>query len=109
MVRAIPYQNDGEKFRSPVVELLGRPAYLMDRDLLPRLDCKKKSILIGAYCEGNQIPWKLVAISEKPDKEIHHVLPMVKFGRVAVTADATLPAYYIGQGKAFTKAEELIR
>lgn len=108
-VRRIPYLNDAEKFKDPAVELVGRPSILLDRSFMPRLDCKKKSILIGAYCEGNRIPWRLIAISELPSRRVHHVFPMVKFGRIWATADPTLPGYRIAQGKSFTHAEELAR
>ncbi len=110
-VRAIPYQSDDELFPAPnaVVEVLARPAYLLDSSLWPAIDCKKKAILVGAWCAKNKVPYAFVATSEYPSGDIHHVLPVVKMGNGWVTADATFPGFQIGQAYPITKAEELKR
>lgn len=97
-VRAIPYVSDVERFKDRVLEIVPRPKYLLDRGLFPKIDCKKKAILIGAWAKGNGIPFRFVAVSDRPDHEVVHVFPQVDFGRGWQNADATLPEYEFGQG-----------
>lgn len=111
-VGAIPYQSDDELFppdENGVIEVVARPAYLLNPSMWPAIDCKKKAILIGAWCAANKVPFLFVASSENPDREIHHVLPVVEMGNGWVTADATFPGYRIGQAYPITRAEELRR
>lgn len=112
-VQEIPYQSDDELFpedRDRVVEVVARPGLLMNRRLFPRLDCKKKSILCGAWAAANRRPFCFLAVSEIPSREVHHVFPVIDFdGRGFRTADATLPEYRIGQAFPITYAEELKR
>lgn len=111
-VGAIPYQSDDEIFppdENGVIEVVARPAYLLNASMWPAIDCKKKAILIGAWCAANNVPFVFVASSEYPSREIHHVFPVVKMGNAWVTADATFPGYRIGQAYPITKAEELQR
>ncbi len=111
-VCAIPYRSDDEIFpvsENGVVEVVARPAYLLDPSIWPALDCKKKAILVGAWCKKNNVPYVYVASSEYPSREIHHVLPVIFDGNRWVTADATLPGYKIGQGFPVTRVEELQR
>jgi len=114
-VRRIPYQSDDDLFSEftdrpdDIVELVARPKYLMDRRLFPALDCKKKAILIGAWAKANDIPFAFVAVSEYPDKHIHHVLPLLCLDGEWITADATFPKYSLGQDYDFTRVEELRR
>lgn len=111
-VAAIPYGSDDEIFPeagSEVVEVVARPEYLMNRKTWPRLDCKKKAILIGAWASANDTPFAFLAVSEKPSKEIHHVFPVVCLNGRWVTADATFPDYRIAQAFPITYAEELRR
>lgn len=111
-VRRIPYQSDDEYFpASPkdVVEVVARPKYLLDRTIWPAIDCKKKSILIGAWAAANAVPYCFLAVAEFPNRNIHHVFPMVNLGGEWVTADATFPEYHLGQAFDLTKIEELKR
>lgn len=113
-VRDIPYQSDDELFPAEpgrIVEVVARPAYLMDRRIFPKLDCKKKAILIGAWAAANGCPFCFMAVSETGfrSRDVHHVFPMVDAGRGWETADATLPEFQIGQAFPITYAEELAR
>lgn len=89
LVSSLPYRQDDHN-----VEIICRPlnALLMERGL----DCKKKSILIGAYAHLNEIPFQFVAVSTRPDGEIHHVYPELKFNNEWVKFDATYPKNQIG-------------
>lgn len=106
-VRSIPYLSDEDRFPARVVEVVARPAHILDRRVFPRLDCKKKSILIGAWAAANGKPFRFVAVSHRPDKSIHHVFPQIDFGRGWVNVDATFPKFEIGQPQPATFATEL--
>jgi hypothetical protein len=95
-VRNIPYRNDPSILYNS--EIIARPKYLFTAG---KLDCKKKAVLIAAHCNGQKpaIPYKFGAISERPDKILHHVLPIVKINNGWVVADATYRKYYMGEGK----------
>lgn len=113
-VKGIPYRSDDELFPEDpnrIVEVLARPGYLTDRNIFPSLDCKKKSILIGTWAEANGCPFSFLAVSELGPRpqDIHHVFPVVDFGRGWRTADATLPEFFVGQVFPITYAEELQR
>lgn len=108
-VRLIPYQSDTTRFPGRVIELVPRPSYLLDRTLFPKIDCKKKAILVGAWARGNNLPFRFLAVSMREDEFIHHVFPQIDFGRGWITADATFPGFEIGQGFELTRAEELGR
>lgn len=109
LVKMIPYVSDGTLFPKSIVELVPRPAYLLNRNYFPRLDCKKKSILIGAWAKANGYPFRFLGVSGTPDKNVAHVFPQIDFGNGWVTVDATLPEYRIGQGFPITYAVELQR
>ncbi len=108
-VRLIPYESDENRFPGRVIELVPRPAYLMDRNLFPRIDCKKKAILICAWAYGVGYPYRFIAVSQKPDKSIHHVFPQINFGDGWINADATFPEFHVGQAQPITFAAELIK
>ena len=90
-VRSIPYREDN--FYSEVV---GRPKHLLR---FPALDCKKKAVLMGAWFTAHGIPWRLVAVSEKADKEVHHVFTQAKINKTWKTADPTYPEYQLFEAK----------
>lgn len=106
-VRLIPYESDEEKFPERTIELVPRPAFLLNRHIFPRIDCKKKAILICAWAEGNGFPWRFLAVSARADKAVHHVFPQIDFGNGWENVDATFPEYAIGQGQSLTFAAEL--
>jgi len=112
-VKDIPYQSDDEIFpeeRDRILEVVARPALLLNRNVFRRLDCKKKSILCGAWAARNRRPFAFLAVSEMPSREIHHVFPVIDYdGRGYRTADATFPEFRIGQAFPITRAEELLR
>lgn len=112
-VKSIPYRSDDELFPEEpgrVVEVVARPSYLLNRRMFPALDCKKKSILCGAWAAANGRPFCFLAVSQIPSKQIHHVLPVIDFdGRGFNMTDATFPDYHIGPNDPITYAEELPR
>ena len=96
-VSFIPYESDDNIFELRPIETVARPALLLDRQIFPSLDCKKKSILIACWAQGNGYPWRFIAISEKPNKKIHHVFTQINFGIGFENCDAVLPHYRPGQ------------
>lgn len=105
-VKNIPYKNDSSIFPDDS-EIIARPKYLLDSSIYPKLDCKKKAILIGSYLKNNGLKWRLLACSEKLDKHIHHVFPQGKYNGYWVNLDATYPYYRAGEGKNLTFAKEI--
>ena len=107
-VKVIPYAADEDVF-SPdrIIEVVARPSYLLDREIFPFLDCKKKAILIASWARGNGFPFRFVAVSNMPDKHIHHVLPQINFALGWENCDATFPTFEIGQANPATYAVEL--
>ncbi len=112
-VARIPYANDEKAWGDPFREVVARPGFILQmakNDQIQGIDCKKKAILIGAWSQLNRLPWELVAMSEQPDKEIHHVFPIVAVGDSWVNADATYARYRLGEPKpGMTNAERLSR
>lgn len=82
-VRKIPYCEDGE------IELLDRPKNLLNPELWPGLDCKKKAILIASYLQKRGLKWSFVAVCEKLGADIHHVYCLLKNGKKFFPLDAT--------------------
>lgn len=104
-VRSIPYKQDHF-----YAEVVSRPKYALDRKKFPGIDCKKKAVLIGAWLNAHGIPWRAVAVSEKPDKKIHHVFVQAKIKGKYRNIDATYPEYNLFDPKPeVTAAEELPR
>jgi len=107
-VKNIPYIEDMDR-----AELISRPKYLLHRRNFAGLDCKKKATLIGAWLNAHGLipgkDWHLVAISERPDKEIHHVFVQARFNKQWKNLDPTYPEYKIFDPKPnVTNAEILL-
>jgi len=101
-VKDIPYKTDIEPS-----EIIGRPKILLE-GADGGLDCKKKAILMAAWCEVNGTPWELFGSSIRKDKDIHHVFPGVCLnGKTWTNIDATYPENRIGERKNVTAAEVL--
>ncbi len=112
-VANLPYRNDEIAWGDPFREVVARPGYILQMAGSPNIrgvDCKKKAILIGAWSKLNGLPWELVAMSEQPDKEVHHVFPLVGVAGKWLNADATYAKNQLGAAKPeMTYAERLSR
>lgn len=84
VVKSIPYKKDTEP-----VEIVARPARLLNGEFTRGLDCKKKAILIGAWAARRGYPYRLIACSRRPDMKYHHVFPQVRLSGEWVNMDAT--------------------
>lgn len=110
LVKEIPYASDSDISPNEDAEITARPAYLLSRSMFPSLDCKKKSILIGAWAQAQNppVPFRFLAVAEYPNLIIHHVFPQLDFGMGWENCDATFSTYKIGMGIPVTRAEVLI-
>jgi hypothetical protein len=100
-VRSIPYRRD-KKPR----EIIARPFLILKHNRLG-MDCKKKTILIGAWARWHNIPCRYIGSSTRADHKIHHIFPQLKISGDWINVDATYPEYRIGEKKVVTKAEIL--
>lgn len=108
VVKNLPYKRDIKP-----VEVVARPRILLQGDF-SGLDCKKKAVLIGSWLHKNgkrKIPgfrgWRLISVSTRPDKKIHHVFPQVNISGKWLNLDATYSDYKPFQKKVVTRAEVL--
>lgn len=102
VVRNIPYNRDHEP-----VEVVARPARLLNGEFSRGLDCKKKATLIAAWAARRGYPFKLVATSKRPDRKFHHVFPVVRLRGEWVNMDATYSTMRPGTVKRGTAFEVL--
>ncbi|RQW04078.1 hypothetical protein EH223_08535 [candidate division KSB1 bacterium] len=101
-VRCIPYRADPKPR-----EIIARPAHIA-RFCGLGADCKKKAIMIAAWLQAHDVPWRFVASSRRRDKKKHHVYPQGKISGDWLTLDATYKHYYPGMRKKNT-AEEILK
>jgi len=101
LVKNIPYQRDQKP-----IEILIRPRYMLKNRNIG-LDCKKKTILIGAYLKRNGKRFRYVGSSQRPDKRIHHIYIQVLHDGQWKNIDATYPENNIFENKKYTKVEVL--
>lgn len=93
LVKNMPYFPDPDFY-----EIVSRPSYLLDPEIFPGIDCKKKAILIGAWAKLHGYPYRFMTGSEMEDTEPHHVFPIVKLPEIGwIAMDATMPENEMGQ------------
>lgn len=98
-VRKIPYGEDLFLYGNGDAELVARPRFLLDRRLFPRLDCKKKAILMASWAEENGIPWRFVAVCENGSGDAHHVFTQMQFADEWRNVDPTFPNFRLFEPK----------
>ena len=103
-VKNIPYVEDPEPF-----ELVSRPFYMLHKRFnLKGLDCKKKAVLMGAWLNAHGIPWRLVAVSERPDKLIHHIFIQAFIDGVWKNIDPTYKEFKLFEPKKYVTYGEIL-
>jgi transglutaminase-like putative cysteine protease len=101
LVRKIPYRQDSDS-----TEVLARPRIILDfADAGQGQDCKKKALLLAAYLQRNNIPWRLVATSRRLDGKVHHIYVQAYLDGAWKNLDATYPEYKPFEPKTVTRAE----
>lgn len=101
LIKNIPYKKD----RRPI-EIIARPKHLLS-GVFNNLDCKKKTVLIGAYLKMNGYKYRLIGTSNRKSKNIHHIFPQVKLNGKWWNLDATYPENKAYQPKFITNMQEL--
>jgi hypothetical protein len=105
LVSKIPYRRDPS--RPKPKEIIARPYYLLKYRRIG-LDCKKKAILIGAWCRENGYQYRFIGSSQRKDKKIHHIFPQIFYNDEWKNMDATYPEYQLFEPKYdLTKVEVL--
>lgn len=100
-VKLLPYRNDPKG-----VETLSRPKWLM-LESWPWRDCDDKAILIGSWCYLNGVPFRFVAASNRPDKELHHVFVIAQIEGKDFVIDSTYKNNTLGKQYPATRLENL--
>lgn len=95
--KAIPYRRDQKP-----IEIVIRPFYLLSNKGIG-LDCKKKTTLCGSYCKCNNLKFRLIGSSQRPDKKIHHIYPEICLNGQWYSMDATYSHNDFGQDKPYTE------
>ena len=101
LVSSLPYSEDPEE-----TEVVTRPAHIFATPW-QGWDCKKKAVAIAAWLKEHGIPYRFVAVSRRPDGEIHHVIVQACIGGSLRDIDATYPNYRLFQDHRWTYAEPL--
>jgi hypothetical protein len=96
-IKNIKYRMD----RKPR-EILARPAISL-KFKNAGIDCKKKALLIAAWSKQNNIPFRFVASSRRPDRQVHHVFPQLYISGRYINVDATYPTNSINEKKRYTR------
>jgi hypothetical protein len=101
-VKKIPYVRDASQ-----QEVVSRPSYLLNGDIFPALDCKKKSILMGSYMKEKygKGSYRFCLSSNRPDGQIGHIFTQIRNGKKWMNADATYAHNRLGAKKMVTNFE----
>jgi len=99
-VKSLPYKRDGAN-----LEIVARPFIILQRVKNYGRDCKKACVLLGSFFNLNSLKWRIVTVSTRGDKEIHHVFPQLKTNTGYVNYDATYSSMKPGENKIVTAAE----
>lgn len=95
-IQAIPYRKD-----PPGVELVQRPLYLR-MEAARGADCDDRATAVAAWAVAARYPWRVVAVSRRPDGRLHHVFTEVKLGGTWVPIDPTYPTSSFGRPENWT-------
>lgn len=90
-VKAMPYRRDPAGN-----EIIPRPAFIIEYAPKYGRDCKKQSILIGAWAKLNGVPYRLKVVSRNKKKRMHHIYPELQINKKWLTADATYNNMLLG-------------
>lgn len=96
VVQSVPFGMD-EDYYSPQGEhweVVPRPAYILNRDIFPFIDCKKKTILLSAFFELKGWDYLLTATSEH-EGDPHHIFILLWTGDDWQAVDATKEDDYL--------------
>lgn len=98
LVKRLKYIRDPRK-----IEFVHRPKFVLN-PLVKFRDCDDKSTLLGAWLYLKKIPFRFLAVSNRPDGKIHHVLVQAEIQGKKRILDATYPQNKLFHFKPITKA-----
>jgi hypothetical protein len=101
IVRKLPYKSDLDK-----IEILHRPGMTLSNTVKYR-DCDDKAILLGAFLYMKKIVFRFIAVSDRPDKKLHHVLIEAILGGHPRQLDATYPQNTFEMQRKYTAIEPI--
>lgn len=101
IIRAIPFRQD-----TTGIEVVSRPFHLFSTPF-NGWDCKKKGIALASWLESNNIPWRFVAVSRRPNGDIHHVITQANLNGAWHDIDATYRHNDLYRQQAWTNQEPL--
>ena len=105
LVKNIPYRRDPKPF-----EIVARPYYLFKhRDL--GLDCKKKSVLCGAFIRMKNFKYRAIGSSSREDLKVHHIYMQLYDTKKKAwrNVDATYPDYVLYEEKPTETFREVLK
>ena len=101
LVNSIPFGMDEDHY-SPIPgehwEVIPRPAYLLNPELFPVLDCKKKAILLASFMQMQGLKYALASMSEHTG-DPHHLFILLWTDRGWLPVDATKEDDYLFKPK----------
>lgn len=100
-LQAIPYRRD-----PPGVELVQRPLFLR-MEAARGADCDDRATAVAAWAIASGYPWRVVAVSRRPDLRLHHVFTEVRLGSSWVPIDPTYPTSSYGRPENWTARKTL--
>jgi hypothetical protein len=98
-VKSIPYRKD-----TTPVEVVSRPYYICKYKYLG-MDCKKKAVLMASWCACNNIKYRFIGSSKRPDKKVHHIYVQAFLDSRWENIDATYDYYSLYEPKQETYSE----
>jgi|WetSurMetagenome_2_1015567.scaffolds.fasta_scaffold05025_5 hypothetical protein len=98
-VKNIPYRKD-----TAPIEVISRPYYICQYKYLG-MDCKKKAVLMAAWCACNHIKYRFIGSSKRPDKKVHHIYVQALLDGQWENIDATYDYYSLYDPKTETYSE----
>jgi len=101
IVKRLPYKKDTDG-----IEILTRPYHLFTSPF-NGYDCKKKSIVMASWLKENNIPFRFIAVSSRPDGEAHHVIIQALINGKWEQIDPTYQDNILFENKKWTSSEIL--
>jgi hypothetical protein len=103
LVKKIPYRPDPES-----IEFVQRPRYTLSKWNTPlACDCDDKAITMGAWLYRHGIPFQFLAVSNRPDKKLHHATLRAWINGKECIIDATYPKNELFVTKPITYEEKI--
>lgn len=101
VVRKLPYIPDVAK-----IEVIHRPGFTLSESVKFR-DCDDKMVLMGAFLYMKKIIFRFIAVSDMPNRKLHHVLIEAIIGGQPRQLDPTYPKNFFEMQRKYTAIEPI--